>query len=64
MATEKSYVYDGQEVRKTGRTAERHVPVPGKTAKRVLTIIEITPVGDDFDWKKWVSAEQLFEIVQ
>ena len=59
--TEKTYVFEGTEVRKTGRTAVRKViTVPGKS--RELTLVEIAPVSD-FDWKKWVSPEQLYEVV-
>lgn len=58
---EKTYVFEGTEVRKTGRTAVRKVTtVPGKS--RELTLVEITPVSD-FEWKKWVSPDQLFEVV-
>lgn len=58
----KTYVYEGTEVRKTGRTAVRtlHQGHPGKT--RELTLVEITPVAD-FEWKKWVSPDQLYEVV-
>lgn len=56
-----SYVFEGTEVRKTGRRAQREVKIPGST--RIFEVIEITPVGDDFDWKKWVKPEELYEIV-
>ena len=56
-----TFVYEGTEVRKTGRTAIRKLPGrPGSTAKELL-IVEITPVSE-FDWKKWVSPEQLYEV--
>ena len=57
-----SYVFEGTEVRKTGRKAQRKVPQPGK--ERIFEVYEITPVGDDFDWKKWVRPEELYEIVE
>ena len=57
-----SHVYDGVEVRKTGRVAEKQVQLPGGRG-RVLQLIEITPVEDEDGWKKWVAPEALFEIV-
>ncbi len=56
----KNFVYEGQEVRKTGRTAERNVGA-GRTA-RTLVVVEITPVGDDDSWKKWIDPSQLFTV--
>lgn len=56
-----TYVYEGVEVRKTGRVAERDVKVmPGKSNK--LQLVEIEPVNGEFDWKKWVNPEHLFQI--
>lgn len=57
-----SYVFEGTEVRKTGRVAQRKVAVPGKD--RIFEVFEITPVDGDFDWKKWVRPEDLYEIVE
>lgn len=58
-----SYVFEGTEVRKTGRKAQRKVPVPGKEP-RIFEVFEITPVDTDFDWKKWVRDEDLYEIIE
>lgn len=57
----KTYVYDGTEVKKTGREAVRTVSMPNSKTRN-LTVIEVTPVVD-FDWKKWVRAEELYEII-
>lgn len=57
-----TFVYDGVEVRKTGRVACREIKtIPGKSQKSFLH--EITPVDSDLDWKKWVNPDHLF-IVQ
>lgn len=56
----KTWVFEGTEVRKTGRTAVK--TVQGMNGKvRELILVEITPVVD-FDWKKWTSEDQLYEI--
>lgn len=59
----KTYVHDGTEVKLTGREAVRRInTVPGKPA-REMKIVEITPVDDTFDWKKWVALEQMYEVI-
>ena len=55
-----TFVYDGTEVKKTGRTAVKVIPLPGNK-QREMVLYEITPV-EDFDWKKWVPQEQLYEV--
>jgi hypothetical protein len=57
----KTYVYDGTEVKLTGREAVRRF---GKTAavSKTFTLVEITPVDASFEWKKWVSPDQLYEV--
>jgi len=59
----KTYVYDGTEVRLTGREAVRKV---GRStgSGRELKLVEVTPVDPSFDWKKWVSPDQLYEVIQ
>ena len=58
--TIETYVYDGTEVKKTGRTAKREVPrVKGDPI--VMQLVEITP-ADDTGWLKWVKPEELFII--
>ena len=55
-----SYIYDGTEVKKTGRAAKREVKrVKGDPL--VMQLVEITPV-DDTGWLKWVKPEELFII--
>ena len=60
--TEKTFVYDGTEVRKTGRRAKKDLQSPrGKTE---IVICEITPADEmDGAWKKWVQDKELFTIV-
>lgn len=57
----KTYVHEGTEVKLTGRTAIRNIGA-GRPVARQLTLVEITPVDESFDWKKWVSQEQLYEV--
>ena len=56
-----TYVFEGTEVRKTGREATRIVKTLPGQAGRVMILVEITPV-EEFDWKKWVSPDQLYEV--
>lgn len=56
--SEKTYVHGEDEVRLTGRKAEKPAG-PNK----VMTLVEITPVNEwAGTWKKWVSPQVLFEI--
>jgi uncharacterized membrane protein len=55
-----SYVYDGCEVRLTGRQARKEVPrIKGEPM--VFVLLEVTPI-DDGAWLKWVKKEELFLI--
>jgi hypothetical protein len=56
-----TFVFEGTEVRKTGREATREVGTGARSRK--LLLVEITPVDTSFDWKKWVDPSMLF-IVQ
>jgi hypothetical protein len=58
---ENTYVYEGTEVRKTGRTAVKKIHQVNSKF-RELILVEITPVSE-FDWKKWVSPDQLYEVI-
>ena len=60
---QKSFVFDGVEVVKTGRQAKRTIPSVGKGEPRVFTIYEIVPKDDPDGWKKWVKMDDLWEIV-
>ena len=53
-----TFVFEGTEVKKTGRTASKKLPIKN----RELILIEITPVDTTFDWKKWVRPEDLYEV--
>jgi hypothetical protein len=62
MMLDKTYVYDGVEVRKTGRVATRtHGTLPYSPPAK-STLVEITPVDSDMDWKKWVDPRVLFTV--
>ncbi len=53
-----SFVYEGVEVKKTGRIASRQ-----GAGARMVEVVEITPVNDyDGTWKKWVAPGALFVI--
>lgn len=56
-----TYVYDGTEVVKTGREAVREISVGRNTRK--VTLVEIKPVDESFDWKKWVEPSLLYVVV-
>ena len=60
------YVYDGQEVVKTGRIASRDHQVRGYNGTRQVTetVIEITPVvkQGEYAWKRWVREDELYVI--
>ena len=55
-----TYVYDGTEVKKTGRIAVKEIGTG--TRVRKMTLVEITPVDPSFDWKKWVDPNQLYVV--
>jgi hypothetical protein len=57
-----TFVYDGVEVVKTGRTAAREMRAVGNRDPKKLILVEIKPVDTDLDWKKWVDPNQLFII--
>ena len=57
-----TYVYDGTEVKKTGREAVKELGTG--TRVRKMTLVEITPVDTSFDWKKWVDPNQLYVVQQ
>lgn len=75
-AVSKTYVYDGREVRLTGRTASRPVPKREskvKTSRRKdaedtptsprVVEIESIPDGSGADpWKKWVRETDLYQV--
>lgn len=60
------FVYDGEEVIKTGRIASREHDVTGwQGSKKVLeSVCEITPLvrPGEYAWKKWVRESELFVI--
>jgi hypothetical protein len=67
-----TYVYDGQEVRKTGRTA-RKKPRGSRLVKGTTTLTTKAQVQIEIEalpsphcaadpWKKWVREEELYQI--
>lgn len=55
-----TFVYEGSEVKKTGRTAQKILTAGVRTKE--MTLVEITPVDTTFDWKKWVRPEDLYTV--
>ena len=53
-------MYDGAEVKKTGRTATKTLGAGARVKE--MNLVEITPVDTTFDWKKWVRPEDLYII--
>lgn len=54
-----SYVYDGVEIVKTGKMAERKL-----RSGKVDQLIEVTPKEPTLGtWKKWVREAELFEVL-
>ncbi len=63
--SDETYVYDGVEVKKTGRTAVRKIARawPEGTTAGVHVLYEIQPVDKDLDWKKWVDDKALYQVI-
>ena len=59
----KTYVFDGTEVKKTGRRAQRKMTPIGAKEPKIFELLEITPSEESDGWKKWVRAEELYEII-
>lgn len=57
-----SWVYDGTEVIKTGREATRELKTPAGKVTRTMTLVEIKPIDEVMDWKKWVNPSELFVV--
>ena len=58
----KTYIFEGTEVKKTGRTATKQIKMAGGKL-RELMLEEISPVStDEFPWTKWISPDQLYEV--
>lgn len=60
MATSQTFVYDGTEVKKTGRQAVKKLQIKSKE----FVLVEITPVDETFDWKKWVREADLYDVIE
>jgi len=58
-----TFVFEGTEVVKTGRTATREIKSVGGKPSRILVLVEITPADSDaVEWKKWVDPAHLYII--
>lgn len=54
-----TYVYNGVEVKMTGRRAKK------ETRRNEITLVEVTPYNmEDGTWKRWVNPTELYEIIQ
>lgn len=67
MTNTVSYVFNGVEVKLTGREAQKEIKTTSRRTQEERTSIqvrvEITPVNsDDGSWKKWVEKSELFTI--
>ena len=62
-ALKKTFVFDGVEVRVTGRMASRDSRTMTGLKKTVL--VEITPCDDaESGWRKWVNPDDLFAVLE
>lgn len=59
---QRTYVYDGTEVVRTGRVAKSAGARPGIKPHLSQILIEIRPLDKDIEWKTWVKQSELFEI--
>lgn len=57
-----TWVHEGVEVTKTGREATRELKNAKGVIIRTMVLVEIKPVDESFDWKKWVDPAQLFTV--
>ena len=58
--TTEQFVFEGTEVKKTGRRAVKTIPKP-KGGNWEYVIYEVTPV-DGTGWLKWVDEKELYKI--
>lgn len=62
---QKTYVFEGTEVKLTGRTAVTKNELLAKKGGTAAILHEIVPASQDFmQWVKWVRIDQLFEVQQ
>lgn len=56
--TDKTFVFENVEVKKTGRVAHRKL-----RSSKIDVLVEITPVDEKTGtWKKWARPAELFEV--
>jgi hypothetical protein len=57
--SEVSYVYDGTEIKRTGKQAQKTL-----SSGKIDTLVEITPIHTfNGSWKKWVRESELYQVV-
>lgn len=58
-----TYVYEGTEVRKTGRVATKERTRTSRSGVAAIdSLVEIEPVDPDMSWKKWVNEIHLYTV--
>lgn len=62
MNTNDTYVYDGTEVKLTGRCAVSSRQKPGTKMHPEFTLVEIKPIDKEITWSKWVKQSELYVI--
>ncbi len=58
-----TFVYEGTEVKLTGRIAIKKTFSPLGT-EVTHKLVEIEPVDDESSWKKWVDEKSLFHVTR
>lgn len=57
-----TYVYDGTEIKLTGRQATNSRQKSNTKTHPELTLVEIKPLDKDLTWTKWVKQSELYVI--
>ena len=57
-----TFVFEGTEVKKTGRVAIKTLVSRVDKSVKEYALVEITPVDQVFDWKKWVRDDDLYTV--
>lgn len=63
--TEKTYILEDIEVKRTGRVAKKpRRQIPGRPQQPDEVLVEVTPVAiSQGNWKKWVPENSLYEVM-
>lgn len=57
-----TYVYDGTEVKLTGRQATNSRQKSNTKIHPDFTLVEVKPLDKDLTWSKWVKQSELYVI--